>query len=60
MEATERLLKYALNNKFKKVIFISTCSNYGIFDKNSLAKENSRLNPKSLYAKTKVEIEKKY
>ena len=58
MEATERLLKYALNNKFKKVIFISTCSNYGIFDKNSLAKENSRLNPKSLYAKTKVEIEK--
>ena len=59
LEATERLLKYALNNKFKKVIFISTCSNYGIFDKNSLAKENSRLNPKSLYAKTKVEIEKK-
>ena len=54
LEATERLLKYALK-KFKKIIFISTCSNYGIFDKNSLAKENSQLNPKSLYAKTKVE-----
>ena len=59
LEATDRLLKYALKKKFKKIIFISTCSNYGVFDKNSSAKENSRLNPKSLYAKTKVMIEKK-
>lgn len=59
LEATERLLKYALKKRFRKIIFISTCSNYGVFDKNSLAKENSRLNPKSLYAKTKVKIEKK-
>ncbi len=59
LEATERLLKYALKKGFRKIIFVSTCSNYGIFDKNSLAKENSRLNPKSLYAKTKVKIEKK-
>tara|TARA_B100001248_G_scaffold139443_1_gene104700 strand:- start:31 stop:1026 length:996 start_codon:yes stop_codon:yes gene_type:complete len=59
LEATERLLKYALKKGFRKIIFVSTCSNYGIFDKNSLAKENSQLNPKSLYAKTKVKIEKK-
>ena len=59
LEATEKLLKYALKKGFRKIIFVSTCSNYGIFDKNSLAKENSRLNPKSLYAKTKVKIEKK-
>ena len=59
LEATEKLLKYALKKKFKRVIFISTCSNYGVFNKNSLAKENSRLNAKSLYAKTKVQIEKK-
>lgn len=59
LDATEKLLKYALKRNFKKVIFISTCSNYGVFDKNSLAKENSQLNPKSLYAKTKVQIEKK-
>ena len=59
LEATERLLKYALKKGFRKIIFISTCSNYGVFDKNSLAKESSRLNPKSLYAKTKVKIEKK-
>ncbi len=59
LDSTEKLLKYVLKKKFKKVIFISTCSNYGVFNKNSLAKENSRLNPKSLYAKTKVQIEKK-
>lgn len=59
LDSTEKLLKYVLKKKFKKVIFISTCSNYGVFNKNSLAKENSQLNPKSLYAKTKVQIEKK-
>ena len=59
LDATEKLLKYALKKNFKKVIFISTCSNYGVFNKNSLAKEDSQLNPKSLYAKTKVQIEKK-
>ena len=59
LKATENLINYALKKNFKRVIFISTCSNYGIFDKSNLAKENSKLNPKSLYAKTKVSIEKK-
>lgn len=40
-----------------KFIFISTCSNYGIL-KNKIANENSQLNPQSLYAKSKVKIEK--
>tara|TARA_Y100000389_G_scaffold204802_1_gene259761 strand:- start:14284 stop:15285 length:1002 start_codon:yes stop_codon:yes gene_type:complete len=47
-------------NKFpniEKFIFVSTCSNYGII-KNKLANEKSRLNPKSTYAKAKIEIEK--
>lgn len=58
--ATESLLKFALKKKqYKKIIFISTCSNYGIFKKNFSASEDSILNPKSLYAKTKVSIEKK-
>ena len=43
-----------LNSKF---IFISTCSNYG-FLKNKVANEKTKLNPISLYAKQKVEIEK--
>lgn len=59
LKATENLINFALKKNFKKIIFISTCSNYGIFDKSNLAKENSKLNPKSLYAKTKVSIEKK-
>ncbi len=48
-------------NQFKnenvKFIFISTCSNYG-FKKNVIAKEETSLNPKSLYAEQKVSIEK--
>ena len=40
-----------------KLIFVSTCSNYG-FLKNKIANENTSLNPKSLYAKQKVKIEK--
>ena len=55
-----KVIKICFKKGFRKIIFVSTCSNYGIFDKNSLAKENSRLNPKSLYAKTKVKIEKTF
>lgn len=48
-----------LNNKgLNKVIFISTCSNYGIVASDMLADENCELSPLSLYAKAKVEIEK--
>lgn len=42
----------------RKVIFISTCSNYGLITKNILADEDFELKPLSLYAKAKVEIEK--
>ena len=40
-----------------KVIFISTCSNYGLINDNDLADENYSLNPLSLYSKSKVAIE---
>ena len=40
-----------------KVIFVSTCSNYGLIKANELADENFILNPLSLYAKSKVLIE---
>jgi len=40
-----------------KLLFVSTCSNYGI-KKNKLLKENAKLEPISLYSKHKVEIEK--
>jgi nucleoside-diphosphate-sugar epimerase len=37
-----------------KLIFISTCSNYGLIKDNELADENFALNPLSLYSKAKV------
>ena len=42
----------------EKLIFISTCSNYGLIKDDELADENFPLNPISLYSKAKVEIEK--
>jgi|TARA_B100000767_G_scaffold275739_1_gene314887 nucleoside-diphosphate-sugar epimerase len=48
-----------LNNKFfGRLIYVSTCSNYGISKTNTLLTEKSRLNPVSLYATQKVAIEK--
>lgn len=46
-----------VKNKDVKFIFVSTCSNYG-FLKNKIANEKTKLNPISIYAKQKVEIEK--
>jgi nucleoside-diphosphate-sugar epimerase len=45
------------DKKLNKLIFISTCSNYGLIKENELADENFELNPLSLYAKAKVAAE---
>ena len=42
----------------KKLFFVSTCSNYGLVKKNIKIKETAPLKPLSLYAKSKVKIEK--
>ncbi len=44
--------------KISKLIFVSTCSNYGIIKEDTTADENHFLNPVSDYAKAKIEIEK--
>ncbi len=41
----------------KNLVFISTCSNYGVTKKNILVKEDDELRPLSPYAKAKVKIE---
>ena len=41
-----------------KLVFISTCSNYGLIKEGELADENFTLSPLSLYAKAKVANEK--
>jgi len=40
-----------------KFVFLSTCSNYGLRQDDTLATEEAELNPKSLYAETKVAVE---
>ncbi len=46
-----------LHKNIKNLVFISTCSNYGITKKNVLVKEDHELRPLSPYAKAKVKIE---
>ena len=41
----------------KNLFFFSTCSNYGLSSGGKLLKENDKLQPLSLYAKTKVAFE---
>ncbi len=40
-----------------RVVFVSTCSNYGLIPQDTLADENYELSPLSLYAKAKVAME---
>jgi nucleoside-diphosphate-sugar epimerase len=49
----------SLNGRdLNRVIFVSTCSNYGMIGSNTTADETFELNPLSLYAKAKVAVEK--
>jgi nucleoside-diphosphate-sugar epimerase len=42
----------------ERLVFTSTCSNYGILLSNEEATEDDPLNPQSLYAETKIAVEK--
>ena len=53
-----RFIDFLKNKEFNKLIFVSTCSNYGLSKSKKLLNENSKLNPISNYAKAKVKIEK--
>lgn len=55
---TKLLADYSKKVGIKKFVFASTCSNYGISDPNSFAAEESKLNPVSLYAETKIDCER--
>lgn len=41
-----------------RFLCISTCSNYGVLDANQIADEDGPLTPLSLYARTKVDVER--
>lgn len=58
-DASVALFEAAENSGIKKFVFASTCSNYGKMpDPDSFVKEDSPLNPVSLYAELKVKFEK--
>ena len=57
-EASLKLLNYAIDNKAKRFIYASTCSNYGkMSDPNGYVDETATLAPVSLYAELKVKFE---
>lgn len=58
LEATKKVIDLATKKKIEKFVFASTCSNYGKHRGEKPVTEGFELNPLSLYAKTKVQIEK--
>jgi nucleoside-diphosphate-sugar epimerase len=56
VEINEKSVKWLCDNYDGKIIFLSTCSVYGVNDK--LLYEKSELNPLSLYAWTKLNSER--
>lgn len=59
LEGSKNLYEIANELGVKRFIFASTCSNYGkMEDANSFVHEESALAPVSLYAETKVAVEK--
>lgn len=58
-DASLRLAAQAQKQGIQRMVFASTCSNYGrMADSSSSVTENSELKPVSLYAETKVAVEK--
>lgn len=55
-EASKKLIDAAQEYGVKGIVFLSTCSNYGVSE--GVATEDTPLQPLSLYAETKVNIEK--
>ena len=57
-KGVKNVIDLCAENNIEKLIYVSTCSNYGLIESDDLADEEYALNPLSLYAKTKVNAEK--
>ena len=53
-----RMLELPAMKAVERFVFLSTCSNYGLQDDDTPVTEEGRLNPVSLYAETKVAVER--
>ncbi len=53
----ELMLSCLTKANIERLIFVSTCSNYGLIEDDKLADEDFKMNPLSLYAKSKVHVE---
>jgi len=58
VDGSKSVLAAAHTRKIARLIFVSTCSNYGVAAPGELATEDSPLRPLSDYARAKVECEK--
>ena len=58
VDATRNLIRLADESEVEHFVFVSTCSNYGQTGTDDLVSEDADLNPISLYAESKVEIER--
>ena len=59
LDASLALIEESRHAGVERFIFASTCSNYGkMKDSSQYVDENSELSPVSLYAETKVAVEK--
>jgi nucleoside-diphosphate-sugar epimerase len=57
IEATQDAFQTLIDAGIPKLVFLSTCSNYGLVPDGQVASEDSPLNPVSLYARQKVAAE---
>lgn len=57
-EVNTNSLNFLVDNFSKKIIFLSTCSVYGIQKEEGLLTETSEVNPVSIYAESKLRAEK--
>jgi nucleoside-diphosphate-sugar epimerase len=57
-KGVQNCMDFFQKKDINKLVFISTCSNYGLIKEGELADESFPLNPLSLYAKAKVANEK--
>ena len=58
VEASKGLVDASGEAGVEHLVFVSTCSNYGVSDTSALVTEDADLNPVSLYAETKVAVER--